>query len=141
MVMKASDIMTLGTASTTADASLAEAIRCMSDHRISALPVLDREGRLQGIVSEGDFFRPDRGLFRLDALVKAESAERAHLLSSKTVSDIMSVPPVSVDGDASLEETVGIMAQHGVKRLPVMSHGKLVGLISRADILRFLLDR
>jgi CBS domain-containing protein len=53
----------------------------------------------------------------------------------------MSTPPVTVDGQASLEETIGIMEQRKLKRLPVMSQGKLVGLISRADILRFLMDR
>lgn len=138
--MKASDIMTLGAASVTADSSLAAAIRCMRDHRISALPVLDREGKLQGIVSEGDFFRQDRGSFRLDSLIKAEDEERARLLASSTVSDIMSTQPIIVEGDAPLEEAIGIMEQHGVKRLPVLSHGKLVGLISRADILRVLVE-
>jgi len=86
--MKASDVMTLGAASTTVDASLADAIRCMGDHRISALPVLDGEGHLRGIVSEGDFFRRDGGALRLDALVEADSAERARLLGSREVSDI-----------------------------------------------------
>lgn len=139
--MKASDVMTLGAASITVDASLADAIRCMGDHRISALPVLDGEGHLRGIVSEGDFFRRDGGALRLDALVEADSAERERLLGSRKVSDIMSAPPVTVDGQASLEETIGIMEQRKLKRLPVVSKGKLVGLISRADILRFLLDR
>lgn len=53
--MKASDIMTLGAATTTATSSLTAAIKCMSDHRISALPVLDEEERLVGLVTEGDF--------------------------------------------------------------------------------------
>lgn len=136
--MKASDIMTLGAATATAETSLADAIRRMSDHRISALPVIDREGHLIGILSEGDFFRRDIGSHRLDALAKAGSAERARLIGSATVSDIMSREPITVDGDASLEDTIAIMEGRGVKRLPVLSHGKLVGLVSRVDILRAL---
>ncbi len=139
--MKASDIMTLGAATTTATSSLAAAIKCMSDHRISALPVLDEEERLVGIVTEGDFFRQDLGPFRLDALVSAEAEERARSLASMTVAEIMSTQPITVDGAESLEEAIAIMEGRAVKRLPVTSNGKLVGLLSRADILRFLVDR
>jgi CBS domain-containing protein len=52
----------------------------------------------------------------------------------------MSTELVTVDGDVSLTDAIGLMERHGVKRLPVISNGKLVGLISRADILRTLLD-
>jgi CBS domain-containing protein len=137
--MKASDIMTMGAATTTANSSLATAIKCMSDHRISALPVLDEEGHLQGIVTEGDFFRQDLGPFRLDALVGAGAEERARSLETMTVSEIMSAQPITVDGSEPLEEAIAIMEGRGVKRLPVTSNGKLVGLLSRADILRALI--
>ncbi|WP_022684480.1 CBS domain-containing protein [Sphingobium bisphenolivorans] len=137
--MKASDIMTMGAATTTATSSLAAAIKCMSDHGISALPVLDEDGHLQGIVTEGDFFRQDLGPFRLDALVGIGAEERARSLGSMTVAEIMSTQPITVDGGESLEEAIAIMEGRGVKRLPVTSHGKLVGLLSRADILRALI--
>lgn len=137
--MKASDIMTLGAATTTASATLATAIKCMSDHGISALPVLDEEGNLQGIITEGDFFRQDLGPFRLDALVGIGAEERARSLKSMTVAEIMSTQPITVDGGESLEEAIAIMEGRGVKRLPVTSHGQLVGLLSRADILRALI--
>jgi len=137
--MKASDIMTLGAATTTACSSLAAAIKCMSDHGISALPVLDEEGNLQGIVTEGDFFRQDLGPFRLDALVGIGAEDRARSLASMTVAEIMSPQPITVDGGESLEEAIAIMEGRGVKRLPVTSKGKLIGLLSRADILRALI--
>ncbi|MDE8654280.1 CBS domain-containing protein [Novosphingobium album (ex Liu et al. 2023)] len=137
--MKASDIMTLGAATVTPESSLAEAIRCMADHRISALPVVERDGELRGIISEGDFFRKARGSFRLEAICDADQEVRTKILGSARVADLMSTELVTVDGDDLLADTVGLMERHGVKRLPVISHGKLIGLISRADILRAVL--
>ncbi|WP_375196367.1 CBS domain-containing protein [Sphingobium sp.] len=137
--MKASDIMTLGAATITANSTLATAIKCMSDHRISALPVLDEGGQLQGIVTEGDFFRQDLGPFRLDALLGVEAGERARSLEAMTVSEIMSPRVITVDGGEALQEAIAIMEGRGVKRLPVTSNGKLIGLLSRADILRALI--
>lgn len=58
-----------------------------------------------------------------------------------TVAQIMSTQPITVDGGESLEEAIAIMEGRAVKRLPVTSNGKLVGLLSRANILRFLVDR
>ena len=138
--MKASDIMTLGAATVTPESSLAMAIRCLGDHGISALPVVDRDGKLQGIISEGDFFRKATGAFQLDSLCGVGREARRDVLDLARVGDLMSIEPVTVDGDASLTEAIGLMERHGVKRLPVISNGKLVGLISRADILRTLLE-
>ena len=137
--MTASDIMTLGAATTTPDSSLASAIRCMGDHRISALPVVEGDGKLRGIVSEGDFFRRDGEGFRLGELARSGVGSATRELEGRRVAEIMTTALITVDGDASIEEAVGLMERHGMKRLPVIAHGKLVGLISRADILRALL--
>lgn len=137
--MKASDIMTLGAATTTPDSSLASAIRCMGDHRISALPVVDGDGQLRGIISEGDFFRRDGQGFRLEELARSGVGSATRELEGRRVAEIMTTALVSVDGDAPVEDAIGLMERHGMKRLPVMAKGKLVGLISRADILRALL--
>lgn len=138
--MKVSDIMTLGAATVTPESSLAEAIRCMGNHNISGLPVVDGDGELHGIISEGDFFRKATGSFQLDSLFDAGPEARRDPLDSTRAGDLMSTELVTVDGDASLTDAIGLMERHGVKRLPVISNGKLVGLISRADILRVLLD-
>ena len=138
--MKVSDIMTLGAATVTPESSLAEAIRCMGNHNISGLPVVDGDGELHGILSEGDFFRKSTDSFRLDSLFDAGPEARRDALDSTRAGDLMSTELVTVDGDASLTDAIGLMERHGVKRLPVISNGKLVGLISRADILRVLLD-
>lgn len=138
--MKVSDIMTLGAATVTPESSLAEAIRCMGSHNISGLPVVDGDGELHGIISEGDFFRKSTDSFRLDSLFDAGPEARRDALDSTRAGDLMSTELVTVDGDASLTDAIGLMERHGVKRLPVMSGGKLAGLISRADILRTVLD-
>lgn len=138
--MKASDIMSLGAATVTTDTSLGQAIRIMIDHRISALPVVDRHGRLQGIVSEGDFFSGKENVLPLSALFGFDSAERQHLLASRTVESIMSRDPVAIDADTSIAACLERMEKETVKRLPVTDKGRVVGLISRADVLRALVD-
>lgn len=138
--MKASDIMSLGAATIMPDASLTQAIRTMVNHRISALPVVDRNGHLQGIVSEGDFFSNEDPFVRLSALFGTDSDKRRRLLESRTVDDIMSRDPIAIDVDTSIEASFELMEKHAVKRLPVTKEGRVVGLISRADILRALID-
>lgn len=137
--MKASDVMSLGAATIPPDASLAQAIRTMSDHRISALPVVDPDGQLQGIISEGDFFRRDERAARLTALFGADPAARLETLEARTVDELMSRSPITIGSDASMEEAIGLMERHAVKRLPVLAEGRVVGLISRADVLHALI--
>lgn len=137
--MKASDIMSLGAATITPDASLAQAIRTMTNHRISALPVVDRDGHLQGIISEGDFFRRDDRPARLSALFGADADARMKALESRTVDEIMSRDAITTGSDASMEEAIELMERHAVKRLPVVTEGRVVGVISRADVLHALI--
>lgn len=87
----------------------------LSHRRITGAPVLDSEGYVVGIVSEVDVFSK-RG---------------------STASDIMSPNVITVGEETSLEEVAGIMAGERIRRLPVLSGGKLVGLISRSDVLDF----
>ncbi|WP_447952827.1 CBS domain-containing protein [Sphingopyxis chilensis] len=138
--MKASDIMSLGAATVSPDKSLVQAIRIMIDHRISALPVVDRQGRLQGIVSEGDFFSGKEASLPLNALFALDPAERRRLLASRTVDSIMSRDPVAIDVDTSIAASLECLEKHGVKRVPVTERERVVGLISRADVLRALID-
>src|SRR3546814_5388823 len=78
--------------------------------------------------------------FRLDSLFDAGREVRRDALDSTRVGELMSTELVTVDGDVSLTDAIGLMEWHGVKRLPVISNGKLGGRISRADILRTLMD-
>ncbi|MFD5256348.1 CBS domain-containing protein [Streptomyces bobili] len=136
-----SDVMTHTVVAVGRDAQFKEIVELMGQWKVSALPVLEGEGRVIGVVSEADLlhkeeFRdsdPDRftQLRRLDDLAKA---------GGLTAADLMSAPAVTVHADATLAEAARIMAQRKVKRLPVVNEvGILEGVVSRADLLKVFL--
>lgn len=136
--MKASDIMTFGAATIKPDASLSQALRIMIDHRISALPVLDDNRQLLGIVTEGDFVRS--GVLAIDKLLSKGALDRAKELESRTVGEIMSRDLITISPEASIQDVVQLMEKHTLKRVPVASNGEALGIISRVDLLRLLLE-
>lgn len=136
--MKASDIMTLGAATIGRDASLSKALRIMIDHRISALPVLDDNRQLLGIVTEDDFVRS--GTLAVDELLSMGADDRAEALESRTVGEIMSRDPITISPEASIQDVVQLMERHALKRIPVVSNGVALGIISRVDLLRMLTE-
>jgi CBS domain-containing protein len=140
--MKAGDLMTTGAARIRPDASLAEAVRLMVEHRISGLPVVDAQDKLVGIITEGDFLRPDEGRLPhvLDILAGGASSAAGDL-RSRRVEEIMTRDPITVAVGTPLEEIVALMNRHKVKRLPVLTQGKVVGIVSRANLLLALLRR
>lgn len=135
--MKVSDIMTMGAATIRVDGSWGRALRMFGDFEIGSIPVVDTDERLVGIVSESDFFKADGApeILRLLALSQAQRAER---LEQLRVGDIMTASPASVDADAGLEAAFAQLTQAGRRHLPVVRAGKIVGMISRADILGLL---
>src|SRR3546814_9302959 len=110
--MKASDVCSSDLATVTPESSLAEAIRCMGNHNISALPVVDRDVELHGLISEGDFFRKATDSFRLDSLFDAGREVRRDALDSTRVGELMSTELVTVDGDVSLTDAIEIGRAH-----------------------------
>ena len=134
--MKAGDVMTTGAATIRPEASLAEAAQVMVDNEISGLPVVDARDRLVGILTEGDFLRPDQGSKpRLLELLASSGASLADELSAHRVDEIMTVDPITITAETPIEEIVALMNSHKVKRLPVVSNGKVVGIVSRANLL------
>ena len=141
-MMKAGDVMTMGAATVGPEATLAEAARLLIEHHISGLPVIDSDGRLIGLVTEHDFLRQHDGTRRrwLDALLAEQGGQiTARELHERRVVNVMSWGPVSVHVDTPIEETVELMHRHRVKRLPVVADGKVVGIVSRANLLEALL--
>jgi CBS domain-containing protein len=126
-------------------ASILEAVRLMLQNRISGLPVVDDEGQLVGMVTEGDFLRraetsTERRRSRwLEFLIGpgrlADEYVHAH---GRKVDEVMTCEPFTISSDTPLEGVVQAMEKHHVKRLPVVDGGKLVGIISRADLLHAL---
>jgi CBS domain-containing protein len=141
--MRAHQIMTRSVISITPDATILEAAKTMLRHHVSGLPVVDAAGTLVGIVSEGDFVRRSeigtqrkRGRW-LKFLLGSGSAATDYVHEyGRKVSDVMTSEPLTVTGDATLDEIVTLMETNGVKRLPVMSGDKLVGIVSRANLLQ-----
>jgi CBS domain-containing protein len=126
-------------------ASVVQAIRTMLKNRISGLPVVDRRGKLVGIVTEGDFLhRQEIGTdikrhAWFDAMFGPEQSAndyvRAHGI---TVGELMTRSPITVNESASLDQVVRLMERHRIKRVPVLRKGKIVGIISRANLMQAL---
>lgn len=136
--MNASDVMTTGAATVRPDASLAEAARIMLEHRISGLPVVNVNGKLVGIITERDFLRRDDGERpRWIDVVLSEAGGQitSRELHDRRVEEVMSKDPIYIGVETPVSELIELMERHGVKRLPVVTNGHVVGIVSRANLL------
>jgi CBS domain-containing protein len=140
--MKAFDVMTRRVVSVAPDTSIVEAIRLMLDNRISGLPVIDPDGKLVGMLSEGDFLRraetetEQRRSAWLDAFFGSNEAARGFIRShGSKVREVMRAHPITVNENTPLDQVVHLMETHRVKRLPVVRRGKVVGIVSRANLM------
>jgi CBS domain-containing protein len=143
--MKAADVMTRRVVSVGTDASVLEAIRLMLQNKISGLPVVDGEGLLVGIVTEGDFLRrAETGTQRkrprwLEFLMGPGRLADEYVHShSRKVCEIMTPDPVTITEGSELDEVVSLMEQHRIKRLPVVRGRRIAGIVSRANLLHAL---
>jgi len=143
--MQVKDIMTINVISIGADEAIVKAAGLMLQNRISGLPVIDKEGELVGMVTEGDFLRRgELGTQRrrpkwLEFIVgPGKLAEEYVRTSGRKVEDVMTPDPWTVRDDDSLETVVEMMERHHVKRLPVTRGGRMVGIVSRANLLHAL---
>jgi len=141
--MQAKDIMTREVVSIRPDASILEAARLMLQHKISGLPVVGAGGSLVGIVTEGDFLRrAETGTGRhrprwLEFILgPGRLAEEYVQAAGRRVDDVMTSTVRSVAEGAPLEDVVHIMERYRVKRVPVLRNGAIVGIITRANLLR-----
>ncbi len=142
--MLVKDVMITKVVGVSPDNSVRRAAEVMLANRISGVPVIDDAGCLVGIISEGDLLRRTelgRGAIAelgTSALTAEEQATAYVKSNAWRVADVMSRAPVVVEEDASLGRVSGLMQQHGIKRIPVMREGVLVGIISRADLLKVI---
>jgi len=143
--MQVRDVMMRNVITVAADTSVTEAVRTMLQNQISGLPVVDAAGNLVGMVTEGDFLRRgELGTQRrrprwLEFLVGPGrlAEDYAHACGRK-VEEVMSGDPVTVAEDDSLETVVELMERRRIKRLPVLRDGKIVGIVSRANLMHAL---
>jgi len=143
--MQARDIMTTNVLKATPDQSIHDVVHKLLERSVSALPVVDDTDRLVGIISEGDLLRRvETGTERkrswwLDMMVSSEERSRDFLKSHAVhVRDVMTQKVISVAEDTPASEIAGILEENRIKRVPVVREGRLVGIVSRADIIRAL---
>jgi len=139
--MNARDVMTVDVVSVGPGHGIRHAIELMLAYNVSGLPVMDDSGNLVGILTEGDLLRHAElgGGYPLTG----EAAETAHdyaRAASWMVSDVMSVRPVTVDEHTPVTRIAYLMQKYGIKRVPVMRGDRVVGLVSRADLMLAILE-
>ena len=146
--MQARDIMTTPVVTAELETPVIEIARRLMERRISAMPVIDADGRVVGIVSEGDLMRwPQAGGQRhtswwLEMITASEERAREYIKShGRAARDVMTGNPITVEEEASLEEIATLLEKHRIKRVPVLREGKLVGIVSRANLLQGIVAR
>jgi CBS domain-containing protein len=144
------DIMSTPVITVTPETSIQEVARLMRDHHISGLPVLDGNRRLVGIVSEVDLIarhapaREPQYLsllwaaipLRLDDYTRYKEQVR-HILAVNA-EQLMTHPPATVRPDDTIEHAAGLMVKPGYSSLPVVEQGRLVGIVTRTDLVRLI---
>ena len=139
--MKVVDLMTTRVATVRPETPLKEVARVLAEHRVSGVPVVDAEQRVLGVVSEADFLEREAegSLPRTSWLARMissddHSAMRARLAAT-TAGAAMSTPAVTVGPGATIKEAAALMSARAINRLPVVEDGRLLGIVTRADIL------
>jgi CBS domain-containing protein len=140
--MRAHQIMTRKVISVGPDTSVVEAANLMLRGGFSGLPVVDTAGTVIGIVTEGDFLRRSeigtprrRGRLLTFLFGKGSAAEDYVREHGRKVSEIMTPSPLTIEEGAPLPEIVALMERNHIKRVPVVRDGRMVGMVSRANLL------
>ncbi|AUN95178.1 CBS domain-containing protein [Pseudazoarcus pumilus] len=140
--MHASEVMTRDVITIEPKTDVREIVELMIRNRISGLPVVDPQGRVLGIVSEGDLMRrvenqtDRRDSWWLAALFSASDDSGAYIKShARRAEDLMTRDPVTVSPDTPLFRIAQLLEKHHIKRVPVVEGGKLAGIISRSNLL------
>lgn len=137
------DMMTTRVVTVHRETGLKEVARLLVDHRISGVPVVDVHGAVIGVLTEADFLPKEQGggavqHRRLAGLFRdsAESrAQRARIVATRA-DEAMTCPAITIEAHQPVSEAARLMMVHHVNRLPVVEEGRLVGIVSRADLLR-----
>jgi CBS domain-containing protein len=146
--MRAGDVMTADVVTVGPGARVDEIARLMLEHHISAVPVVDAAGGLVGIVSEGDLVRRvetatvGRRAWWLELLADPAALARDYVKThGRRAADVMTREVLTVGVDTPLEDVARLLERRGVKRVPVVREGRVIGIVSRADLVRGLAVR
>jgi CBS domain-containing protein len=140
--MKVQDLMTRSVLTVRPDTPLKDAAALLSEHRISGLPVVDRERRVLGVLSEGDILFKESGGPEgkrgfLDRLLAVPPAGLELKIAARTAGEAMSAPALTIGPRRPVTEAATTMIEEGVNRLPVIDEEeRLIGIVTRADLVR-----
>lgn len=148
--MKVMDVMQTNVITIRTDMEIKEIARTLYDNRISGVPVVDIDGNLVGVVSEGDLLHKEANpqipgvVGILGALiyyngVKQYDSDLKKLIALQA-SEIMTSDVITINKEASIEKAASLMVSKKIKRLPVIEDGKIIGIISRMDIIKTLIE-
>ena len=141
------DVMTPQPITVEPDTPLKEAIKILAEKKISGLPVVDKTGKLVGVLSETDLMWQETGvdpppyIMILDSVIYLQNPARhekeIHKALGQTVGEVMSDKPIAVTPNQSLREAAHLMHEKNIRRLPAIDEeGQVVGIITRGDIIR-----
>jgi CBS domain-containing protein len=149
-IFTAGDLMTRHVAVVRPETSLLDAVKLMADRRVSGLPVVDAAGTVVGMLTEGDLMRwhegyTDRERWWLDMLAEGTDLAPEFLAGvrerHRRVDSVMGKGAVTVTEDMPARDLAHLMHEKAIKRVPVLRDGALVGIVSRADLVRGLAQR
>ncbi len=148
-MLKARDIMTTDVVTVTPDTEITQAAKLLLENHFNGLPVVDDRGKLIGIICQDDLIvqqkrLPLPSLFTFfDGLIPLTSyrslEKEVEKIVATTVSQAMTVDPITIDPDASLEDIATLMVNNNIHTLPVLDSGRLVGIIGKEDVLRTIM--
>jgi len=142
--MRARDIMTTSVVTVSPETDIAEAVKLMLDRQISGVPVIDSSGRLIGILTEGDLMRraelvTGQQSWWINPISSPEQEAKAYVKAhGLKVKDVMTREVVTINEQEPLDRIAMVFEERGIKRTPVMRNGKIIGIVSRANLLRSL---
>jgi CBS domain-containing protein len=139
-IMKIKDVMSSDVVTVSTSTSLKEVAELLAEHRISGLPVVDDDGYVAGVVSEADILFKERGPSTRRGvfawLLDRYGYEGQLKLEATIAGEAMTEPPIVIGPDRLVAEAAHVMLDRRVNRLPVVEGGKLVGIVTRADLVR-----
>ncbi|MGO9674086.1 MAG: CBS domain-containing protein [Methylocella sp.] len=143
--MNASDVMVREVATVGPDDDIATAVRLLVGHDISAVPVVDADRHVLGMLSEADLLHREedgtlkRGQWWVEALTPSSALALDYAKShGRRVAEVMSDKVISAREETPLSEIANILEKHRIKRVPILKDGKLVGIVSRSNLIQAL---
>src|SRR5262249_49010712 len=141
--MNASDVMVHDVVTIGPDEPISKAVQLLTDHDISALPVVDDERHVIGVLSEADLIHREKigtekhRAWWLEAVTPASVLALDYAKShGRKVSELKSDNVISAAEDTPLSEIASLLEKHRIKRIPILKHGKLVGVVSRSNLIQ-----